>query len=530
MTFAIGIDARAFGVKADAATDNAAALQSAISAAIAASQPLLLPAGEIHFGTGLQIDGPIHIKGVGGTRRWRFSTSGTRLVFTGTGDAITVNNDVLNDVVDGVTFEAFELSNNGSGTDGIVLDAANNDILAIEGTRLIDVLIRDFGQDGLSCKGTVFDVVAHRSSFIGNTRYGIVTDDTGAKAGGPSQYRFVDCFAASGTAASSWCAMLDGESMEWRGGTVAGSTSGNGLWLAGQALIAGANIEGVSTASTVGVRYSGTKLVCQALINSWDIGLQIGNPSAASNAARDWTVDGDISGSTTDLHVVAGGVRSTGVIINHGRANTFTVVDDRDTTDGVHSDWIYLSGKFQTQLGHAMRPTTAGQIEFSDGFNTDTIREKTSGVGVTVDGLLLKDGGIGAAATHTGKQTFSGEVEIDGALNHDGSTAGFYGATPVTKAGSTADIKDALVALGLITDSGATPLNLDGGKLTADEAEIDGALNHDGSTAGFYGTEPVAQPAYIADASGGAVIDSQARAAVNAVIAALETLGLVASS
>ena len=45
--------------------------------------------------------------------------------------------------------------------------------------------------------------------------------------------------------------------------------------------------------------------------------------------------------------------------------------------------------------------------------------------------------------------------------------AGFYGATPVSKAGSTNDIKDSLVSLGLITDGGATPLNLDGGTATA---------------------------------------------------------------
>lgn len=43
----------------------------------------------------------------------------------------------------------------------------------------------------------------------------------------------------------------------------------------------------------------------------------------------------------------------------------------------------------------------------------------------------------------------------------------FFGSTPVDKPASTADIKDSLVELGLITDSGATPLNLDSGTLTA---------------------------------------------------------------
>jgi len=44
---------------------------------------------------------------------------------------------------------------------------------------------------------------------------------------------------------------------------------------------------------------------------------------------------------------------------------------------------------------------------------------------------------------------------------------GFFTATPVVKPASTSDIKDSLVSLGLITDGGATPLNLDAGTLTA---------------------------------------------------------------
>lgn len=62
-------------------------------------------------------------------------------------------------------------------------------------------------------------------------------------------------------------------------------------------------------------------------------------------------------------------------------------------------------------------------------------------------------------------------------------------------AAATSDVKDVLVAKGLLADAGATPLNLDGGTLTAGMATIGGALDHDGTTAGFYGTAPVARPA-----------------------------------
>jgi hypothetical protein len=48
----------------------------------------------------------------------------------------------------------------------------------------------------------------------------------------------------------------------------------------------------------------------------------------------------------------------------------------------------------------------------------------------------------------------AGDVEIDGALNHDGTTIGFYNTTPIAKqtgvAVTAAGIHAALVALGLI--------------------------------------------------------------------------------
>lgn len=69
-----------------------------------------------------------------------------------------------------------------------------------------------------------------------------------------------------------------------------------------------------------------------------------------------------------------------------------------------------------------------------------------------------------------------------------------------------------------------------------------GALDHDGSTAGFFGTTPATRPAHINDANASLIgdnVDSAAEVAnqlnatngkVNSLIAALETLGLVASS
>jgi hypothetical protein len=51
-----------------------------------------------------------------------------------------------------------------------------------------------------------------------------------------------------------------------------------------------------------------------------------------------------------------------------------------------------------------------------------------------------------------------------------------------------------------------------------------------GQKLAFWGLTPVVQPAHIADASGGAVVDVQARAAIASINAMLATTGLTAAS
>lgn len=61
----------------------------------------------------------------------------------------------------------------------------------------------------------------------------------------------------------------------------------------------------------------------------------------------------------------------------------------------------------------------------------------------------------------------TGGLTISAALDHDGTTVGFFGVTPATRPAATDDIKDALTTMGLLQGTSATPLNLDGGALTA---------------------------------------------------------------
>ena len=72
---------------------------------------------------------------------------------------------------------------------------------------------------------------------------------------------------------------------------------------------------------------------------------------------------------------------------------------------------------------------------------------------------------------------------------------------------------------------------VDSGKTQLDgEVEIDGDLNHDGSNVGLYGVAPAAQAAKVNDPSGGAIVDAEARTAINSIIDALEGIGISASA
>ena len=66
----------------------------------------------------------------------------------------------------------------------------------------------------------------------------------------------------------------------------------------------------------------------------------------------------------------------------------------------------------------------------------------------------------------------------------------------------------------------ANTLKTDDGLIVTGEVEIDGALNHDGTTVGFYGTAPITQ----------AVLATGAGRTVDDVITALQNLGLVKQS
>jgi len=90
---------------------------------------------------------------------------------------------------------------------------------------------------------------------------------------------------------------------------------------------------------------------------------------------------------------------------------------------------------------------------------------------------------LGEAETFTMKVTFAGEIEVDGALNHDGATVGFYGVTPVsrpsayTQTYSTADKTHANATQVAVATTGATAVTPFGYTTAAQADAIVTAVN-----------------------------------------------------
>jgi mannose/fructose/N-acetylgalactosamine-specific phosphotransferase system component IIC len=111
-----------------------------------------------------------------------------------------------------------------------------------------------------------------------------------------------------------------------------------------------------------------------------------------------------------------------------------------------------------------------------------------------------------APATFTNE---SGVVELQGTLTTSGTSTGDQ------------TITGALIVTGAITGASLTTTG-------AGAVNIGGALNHDGSTAGFFGTAPATKQAVTGALS--TVADAPAKAVLTSIIAALVAYGLITNS
>jgi hypothetical protein len=155
-------------------------------------------------------------------------------------------------------------------------------------------------------------------------------------------------------------------------------------------------------------------------------------------------------------------------------------------------------------------------------------------------GLDLEGGALAAGETRVDELAVTGTATLEGDLVHTGSAFGVYGVTPVDRPGATEDIKDALASLGLLTNGGASPLNLDAGAIVAGAASFttmessgnaqaggilyaNGGFRHIASTLLFWdGTGHASKPTVTGSRGGNAALAS--------LLTALATYGLITDS
>lgn len=146
------------------------------------------------------------------------------------------------------------------------------------------------------------------------------------------------------------------------------------------------------------------------------------------------------------------------------------------TTDGAArltvSDGIVALEIYSRELGgyvtlRGLVAPAAGTSDLKDAMVTAGIIDDGGESPLNLDGAELTAGLVTADSLRV-----IGTATLEGELAHTGSTVGFFGVTPAAVPAATDDIKDALALLGLLTNGGASPLNLDGGALTAGTTNV----------------------------------------------------------
>lgn len=120
------------------------------------------------------------------------------------------------------------------------------------------------------------------------------------------------------------------------------------------------------------------------------------------------TIDGDftVNGTTTQINTVNMNVEDQNILINDGGNDATSegagITVERTTTNAgiqfdsaLDSKWkVGLIGSLYEVIVSGIAQTISGIKSFSSGIKSDTVDEVTLNAGVTVDGVLIKDGAI----------------------------------------------------------------------------------------------------------------------------------------
>ncbi len=221
----------------------------------------------------------------------------------------------------------------------------------------------------------------------------------------------------------------------------------------------------------------------------------LGLGTGDSPTFNDLTINGDIDVVSGDLQI--GGTSVIDSSRNLVNIVALTMTGDITQNRGANIARHIINAdagnvrQIQFQSGGLSRwllRTDAAAESGSDAGSDFALLARTD-AGGTIDTPLTLVRAAGGLVTLARPVKVTGAIELDGDLNHDGSNIGFFAIAPAARAGVTDDIKDALTAYGLLQGTSATPLNLDGGVLTAGAATVNGDITQrDGDTL-FWGAD-----------------------------------------
>lgn len=176
------------------------------------------------------------------------------------------------------------------------------------------------------------------------------------------------------------------------------------------------------------------------------VGIGTNTPDAKLQIVGDVSVGNNTAAASLLIKPSATGTALIG--IGSGRTgNGISEIDFYSDTGAVVDAYLRKSAG---TTGLLELSNTAGELKLASASSGD-VSFYTAG---TLRGLFV---------SATGALQLQNEIQIGGALNHDGTTVGFFSVTPDTRPTSTEDIKDGLTRLGLLTGGGATPLATDNG-------------------------------------------------------------------
>ena len=399
----------------------------------------------------------------------------------------------------------------------------------------------------------VSDTISERTGAAGVTVDGVVMKDAGVTASGSSNL----------TTATIGTADINGGAVD--GTTIGASTSAAGTFstmTTASASISGGSIAGTGvnmTGQTLTLdndALSGDKIDGGTISNFASTGiddnadqtvLTIGADESASFAGA-VTVAGDltVNGSVTSISSTNTTIEDNNIVLNNGETGAGVtegsagITIDRGTADDATFLWNETTDKFEFKVGSSLADLTVaslamtgidvdtigdlngngitvndainfdGAATFDTTIGVDTINELSSGVGVTVDSVLLKDGSVTGGLTAEAGDTVDvsaatltlADNQISGDKVEGGTIAGItitsLTATSADVDGGTIDgavIGGASSAAGTFTTIASDSVNIDGGAI---DGTIIGANT---AAAGTFTTATVTT----ADINGGAV-------------------------